>query len=180
MAMKSDLTEKLIESKHLFSGKVLTLRIDRVQLPNGAEAERECVGHPGAVAIVAIDEQKRVCMVRQFRHPVGEELWEIPAGKLAPGEDPLDCARRELREEAGIEAAGWRRLYSYFTTPGFSDEIMHLYLATGLSQGENHPDDDEFLEMAMIPLAQAYDRLKQGGIKDSKTLIGLLHVMGQD
>ena len=171
-----DFIEHKKSSRDIFEGKIVKVRVDTVVLPNGKEATRECVEHPGAVGIIARDDQDRICMVRQYRYPVGEVLWEIPAGKLSPGEDPLECAQRELLEEAGITAGSWEKLYCYYTTPGFTDEIMHLYLACGLTRGENQPDEDEFLDIEMIPYQEARARMSRGEIKDGKTLIGLLHL----
>lgn len=171
-----DFIEIKKSSRDIFQGKIIKVRVDTVELPNGKESTRECVEHPGAVAVIARDDQDRICMVRQYRYPVGDMLWEIPAGKLSPGEDPLECARRELMEEAGITAGSWEKLYSYYTTPGFSDEILHLYLATGLTRGENQPDEDEFLDVKMIPYQGACAMMSRGEIKDGKTLIGLLYL----
>ncbi len=171
-----DFAEVKKSSREIFNGKIIRVRVDTVELPNGREATRECVEHPGAVAVIARDDQNRVCLVRQYRYPVGEVLWEIPAGKLSPGEDPLECARRELLEEAGITAASWEKLYSYYTTPGFTDEVLHLYLATGLTRGDNQPDEDEVLDMEIIPYPEACAMMRRGEIKDGKTLIALLHL----
>lgn len=170
-----DLTEKLKESQTIFSGRMLTLKLDKVVLPDGKEADREWVVHPGAVAVLAVDQQDRICLVRQYRYPVGKEMLEIPAGKLTPGEDPLECARRELLEETGFTAAEWRLLYTYYTTPGFTNEIMHIYLASGLSGGEATPDEDEFLEVDMINARECWDMIRSGKIQDGKTLVALLH-----
>lgn len=173
-----DFTEKMIASRTVMKGNLLQFKIDTVLLPNGKEATREWVQHPGAVAVVAVDDQNRICMVRQYRYPLGQELLEIPAGKIDQAEDPLDCAKRELKEEAGLSAASWSLMHSYYTTPGFSDEIIHLYHASGLTAGANQPDEDEFLEMVMLPCAEAIDMLQAGKIKDSKTIIALLSVFG--
>ena len=145
-----DFTEVRKSSKTIFEGKIVKVRVDTVELPNGKESTRECIEHPGAVAVIAQDNQNRICLVRQYRYPVSQQLLEIPAGKLSPGEDPLECARRELLEETGIVAKSWEKLYCYYSTPGFTDEIMHLYLATDLTRGASQPDEDEFLEARMI------------------------------
>ncbi len=162
-----------LKREAVFEGKVLRLYLDRVRLPNGMEAEREVVLHRGAVGMVALDGENRVFLVRQYRHATGRDLVEIPAGKLAPGEDPLDCARRELMEEIGYGAATWTKLAAFFTSPGFSDEMLHLYLARGLRRGEAAPEDDEFLEIMLVPLAQALCMVARGEIEDAKTVAGL-------
>lgn len=171
-----DFTEKMKHSETIFNGKMLTMKLDTVILPDGNEATREWIVHPGAVGVVAIDDSGRICLVRQHRYPTGKDLLEIPAGKLSPGEDPLECANRELEEETGLIAESWDKIYSYYTTPGFTDEIMHVYLATGLQAGEASPDEDEFLEVVMVTMEEAWDMMAKGEIQDGKTLIGLLHV----
>jgi ADP-ribose pyrophosphatase len=159
--------------KTIFEGKVVRLYLDRVRLPSGVEAEREVVLHWGAVGMVPLDDNGNVYMVRQYRHPTGEELVEIPAGKLTPGEDPLECARRELMEEIGCGAVDWIKLAAFYTSPGFSDEMLHLYLARGLEEGTANPEEDEFLEIMHLPLDEALTMVDRGQIKDSKTVAGL-------
>ncbi|MGE5396889.1 MAG: NUDIX domain-containing protein [Chitinophagales bacterium] len=171
-----DLTEKTKGSKKIFEGHIVNLKLDTVELPNGKEATRECIEHPGAVAIVAIDREGSICLVRQYRYPTGEALWEIPAGKLGAGEDPAECAKRELQEETGLIAAQWRKKYEYYTTPGFTNEKMHLYVASELTVGTSNPDDDEFLEIAMVPETEVWNMLTRGEIRDGKTIIGILDV----
>jgi ADP-ribose pyrophosphatase len=166
--------DRLLERKGIFEGKVVRLFLDRVMLPNGREAEREVVRHWGAVGIVPLDEEGGLVLVEQYRHATGESLLEIPAGKLLPGEDPMECAVRELKEEVGISASSWTRLCSFYTSPGFSDEMLHLFLAEGLTSGEAEPDEDEFLEIRRIGVEEAYGMVLEGGIKDSKTVAGVL------
>lgn len=177
-----DKSDELLERKAIFEGKVVRLYLDRVRLPDGKEAEREVVLHRGAVGMVALDEEERVFLVRQYRHATGEHLVEIPAGKLDAGEDPMECARRELLEEVGCAAESWTKLASFYTSPGFSDEVLHLYLARGLTHGESSPDDDEFLEVMRVPLEEALEMVARGRIRDSKTVAGLalasLHLAG--
>jgi ADP-ribose pyrophosphatase len=137
------------------------------------EAEREVVLHRGAVAMVALDTDGEVFLVRQYRHAPGKDLVEVPAGKLAEGEDPQQCARRELMEEIGYDAGEWVKLASFYTSPGFSDEMLHLYLARDLRPGKADPDEDEFLEIMHVPLAEALSMVSRGEIEDSKTIAGL-------
>jgi len=160
-------------SKTVFHGKLLEVRVDRVRI-GGRVVEREVVVHPGAVAVVAITSEREVILVRQYRHPVRARLWEIPAGTLAPGEKPLAAAQRELQEETGYRAGDWVKLAEVYTTPGFCTEKMVIYLARGLSEGENSPEEDEDLQVARVPWEQAMDWLASGRIQDAKTVLGLL------
>ncbi|GFN23338.1 NUDIX domain-containing protein [Thermanaeromonas sp. C210] len=166
--------ERCLKSERIYTGKILNLRRDWVALPDGREASREVVEHAGAVAVVALDEKGRVYLVRQYRYPIGRVTLEIPAGKLDPGESPEACARRELREEVGLVAQSWEHLLTFYSTPGFSDEIMYLFLARDLSREKAQPDEDEFLEIISLPLQEAVNKIWTGEIKDAKTIIGLL------
>lgn len=138
------------------------------------EATREVVEHPGAVAVVAVDQQGQVVLVRQYRHPVGRPLDELPAGKLEPGEDPLLAAQRELEEETGLVAGSWREIGDFFTAPGFADERMHLYLALDLRPGQVNPDEDEDLQTFRLSLRDAARAAAEGRFHDAKTVAGLL------
>lgn len=168
-----DLREVTKSSREIFKGRIIKVRVDTVELPDGRESTREIVEHNGAVAIIALDEHQQLKMVRQYRKPVEKALLEIPAGTMEPGEDPLDCARRELEEETGFKAEQWEKIVSYYSAPGFSDEELHVYLAQGLHAGIAKPDGDEFLELVELPLAQAYDMIFQGQINDGKSIIGI-------
>lgn len=162
-----------LERRTVFEGQVVRLYVDRVRLPSGVEAEREVVLHRGAVGMVPLDDAGGVFLVRQWRHAPGEDLVEIPAGKLLAGEDPLECGKRELMEEIGYEAREWVKLAAFYTSPGFSDETLHLYLARGLLPGEACPEEDEFLEIMHLPLDEAMAMIARGEIRDSKTIVGL-------
>lgn len=129
--------------------------------------------HAGAVAIIAIDDEDNLYLVRQYRKPLERTLIEVPAGTLEAGENPLDCARRELEEETGMKAAHWERLISYYSAPGFCNEILHIFLATGLHAGSTHPDQDEFVELVTMPLLQAYKAVAKGEIVDGKSIIAI-------
>ncbi|MBQ2696409.1 MAG: NUDIX hydrolase [Clostridia bacterium] len=171
-----NLHEKTVTTKKIFEGKVITLRYDTVLLPNGEEAGREIVEHPGGVAIVALDEEENVYLVRQYRHPFEKILLEIPAGKLNYGEDPFSCGVRELKEETGLSAKQFDFLGSFMVSPGFCREKIYIYLARGLSAGNMNLDPDEFLEVEKKPLADLLNLIMANEIEDAKTVIGILKV----
>ncbi|MEQ1627378.1 MAG: NUDIX hydrolase [Nitrospira sp.] len=160
-------------TKHIYKGRVVTLNIDTVTLPNGVTVDLETIRHPGAAAVVPMKEDGTVVLIRQFRHAAGGFIYEIPAGKLNPGEDPLSCAARELEEEIGYRAATFSLLSSIFTAPGFADEVIHVYKATGLTQGRQQLDRDEVLDVIEMPLADAISKIEDGTIRDAKTIVGL-------
>ena len=169
-----NLHEKTITSEKIFEGKVITLRYDTVVLPNGKEAGREIIEHPGGVAVVALDEEGNVYLVRQYRHPFEKILLEIPAGKLNYGEDPFSCGVRELKEETGLSAKQFDFLGSFMVSPGFCGEKIYIYLARGLSAGDMNLDPDEFLEVEKMPLSNLMDMIMANEIEDGKTVIGIL------
>lgn len=169
-----DLTEKTLDSRVLFEGKIVRLRRDTALLPNGAHALREVVEHPGGVGIVAIDGDGCVPLVTQFRYPLGKPLLEIPAGKLERGEDHRLAAIRELSEEVGAEAGKLTYMGFIYASPGFCDEAIHLYLAQELTFGETHPDEDEFLEPERIPLDELVRMALDGTLTDGKSVAGIL------
>jgi ADP-ribose pyrophosphatase len=160
-------------TRNIYTGKVVTLNVDTVKLPNGVTIDLETIRHPGAAAVVPIKDDGTVVLIRQFRHAAGGFIYEIPAGKLSPGEDPLHCAARELEEEVGYRAASFELLSSIFTAPGFADEVIHVYKATGLIQGRQQLDHDEVLEIVEMPLTAAMERIVDGTIRDGKTIVGL-------
>jgi ADP-ribose pyrophosphatase len=159
--------------QNIYRGKVVTLNVERVQLPNGVTIDLETIRHPGAAAVVPLKENGTVVLIRQFRHAAGGYIYEIPAGKLNQGEDPLSCAARELEEEVGYRAGRLVLLSSIFTAPGFADEVIHVYLATGLTRGREQLDRDEVLEVVEMPLADAVANIGNGTIRDAKTIVGL-------
>ncbi len=169
------LREVYQDGQTIYEGKIIRVEKWRVSLPDGREADREIVIHHGAAAIVPVDAQGMVTLVRQHRVALDLFTWEIPAGKLdRPDEDPLECAKRELEEETGLRAATWRQLNRVITTPGFCTEQIGLYLATDLSQHEAHTDQDEFLRLCKMPLEEAVERVMTGEFRDAKTCLGLL------
>ncbi|HEU4686256.1 MAG TPA: NUDIX hydrolase [Nitrospira sp.] len=165
--------------KNIYKGKVVTLDVDTVTLPNGVTIELEIVRHPGAAAVVPVKEDGTVVLVRQFRHAAGGPIYEIPAGKLNPGEDPKLCAERELEEEVGYRPSRLEFLSSIFTAPGFTDEVIHLYRASGLTKSRQRLDPDEVLEVVELPLAEAIAMVRRGVIRDAKTIVGLQLVFDQ-
>ena len=171
------LDEKYIEGsgKLCFDGSLLKVRLDQVQLPGGRQAAREWIHHSGAVAIVPVLPDGRIVLVKQCRYPMGTVMWEIPAGKLdhGPKEEPEACARRELSEETGYEAASWQYLLTIATTPGFSDEVIHLYKAWDLVQTGQHCDEDEFITVAAFTVEELAAMAREGSLFDGKTLAAL-------
>jgi len=168
-----DLKEETISSSEIFTGKIIKLRVDDVLLPDSRVSTREIVEHAGAVAIIALDEEENIIMVRQYRKPVEQVLLEIPAGTLEADEDPLACAQRELREETGLTADHWQKILSYYSAPGFCNEKLHIYLARGLHEGQDDTDEDEFVETLRLPLRDAYQMIFTGEVEDGKSIIGL-------
>jgi len=166
--------ETTLSSKQMFSGNLLKLRVDEVLLPNGRKSTREIVEHPGAVAVVAITENDEVLMVRQYRKAIERELLEIPAGKLEEGESREVCVERELMEETGYFPNELTYLTSFYTSPGFSNEILHLFIAKNLIKKSRDADFDEYLQAEKVPFEEAINKIRTGEIVDSKTITGLL------
>ena len=157
-----------------YRGRVVTLTTDEVTLPNGHAVTLEVVHHPGGAVAVALDDQERVCLLRQYRYVADGWLWELPAGKLEPNEPPLATAQRELIEEAGTRARTWQSLGSYLSSPGVFSEVLHLFLATGLTAAATAHEQAEVIEVHWVPFAQAYEWALEGEIRDGKTAIGLV------
>jgi ADP-ribose pyrophosphatase len=162
-----------MRTKHIYTGIVVNLNVDTVTLPNGLTVDLEVVRHPGAAAVVPLKDAGTVVLIRQFRHAAGGFIYEIPAGKLHPGEDPRVCAARELEEEVGYRAGRLELLSSIFTAPGFTDEVIHIYKATGLTTGRQQLDRDEVLEVIEMPLLEAIRMIETGAIRDAKSIVGL-------
>jgi ADP-ribose pyrophosphatase len=170
----SELREERIGGEKVYSGRILDLEVDRVRLPHGGEALREVVRHRGAVVILPLLGDGGLVLVRQHRYPTGEILLELPAGKLDPGESPVACALRELEEETGWRAAEATDLGWFYTTPGFSDEVLHAFCATGLKPSSDHlPDPDEAIEVVTLNIESALEACRDGGIRDGKTIATL-------
>jgi len=163
-----------VDSRPVYQGHVVTLRVDTLRYPNGQEVKREIIDHPGAVVVAALDERGRVAVVEQYRPAVGRELFELPAGTLENGEDPAAAAVRELREETGVEAARWDALGSFYSSPGFLCEELHAYLARDLREVPPQPEDDEDIEVSWMPLATS--PVGRQSVMDSKTLATLFLV----
>jgi len=159
--------------KEIYRGRVVNLNLETVTLPNGATIELEVVRHQGAAAVVPLTDDGNVLLIRQYRHAAGGYIYEIPAGKIDPGENPRHCAAREVEEEIGYRASRLDHLVTFFTTPGFTDEVISVYLATGLVPGTQNLDHDEVLEVVEMPLEQAVQHISDGTIRDGKTIIGL-------
>lgn len=170
-----DLTEHSLSSERVYDGVLLDVRRDEVRLPSGQTSGREWIKHPGASAVVPIDGEGHVILLRQYRFGPGREFWEVPAGKFdREGDAPLDVAQRELAEEAGVSASRWTALGQTFPAIGYSDEVIHVFLAEGLTEVTAHVDDDEFVEPFRMPMEEAVAMARRGEIEDAKSCVALL------
>ena len=169
-----DFTEKPLKQDYLYRGKIVNLRVDNAELPDGTTALREVIEHPGGVCVAALTEKEELLFVEQFRYPYMETVLELPAGKLEYGEDPFEAGKRELLEETGAAAENYRDLGKLYPTPSYCGEIIHMYLAENLTFSEQHLDEDEFLEVRRIPLEEAFQMVMRNEIRDSKTQVGIL------
>jgi len=176
-------TKAQVGTRRVYTGRVLNLDIDTVAFPNGSVGELEIIRHSGASAVVPFlsdpsGEDPQVLLLRQYRYAADEVLYEVPAGRLDPGEDPADCARRELMEETGCSAQTIVHLYTMYTTPGFTDEKIYVYMASGLTQGKTSHEADEFITVEAVTLSRALGLIQEGVIKDAKTALSLLFAAG--
>ena len=167
-------TETMLESKEIFNGRVIRVTVDKVQLEDGSTSTREIVHHHGGACILPVDADGNITLVRQFRYAFGEEIWELPAGKLEAGEDPFEAAKRELSEECGLTADNYISLGEFYPTVGYDTEVIYTWVATGLHETKMHLDADEFLTPDRVPLEKAYQMVMSGEIKDGKTIAGIL------
>ena len=176
-------TSARISSTRVYNGRMINVDLDRVRFPNGSEGELEMVRHPGASAVVPFlsdprGEDPQILLLRQYRYAAEGFLYEIPAGKLDDGEDPADCARRELVEETGCTPQRVEHLLTFYTTPGFTDEKIHIFMAVGLSAGVTAHEKDEFIEVETMSLSRALELVERGEIQDGKTALGILYAAG--
>ena len=172
-----------VSTRRMYSGRIINLDIDTVRFPNGTIGELEMIRHPGASAVVPFltdpaGDDPTVLLIRQYRYAAERYLYEVPAGRLDPGEAPDACARRELREETGCEAERVEHLITMYTTPGFTDEKIHLFMATGITRGEDAREADEFIETETMPLSRALSLVERGEIQDGKTALALMYAAG--
>ena len=172
-----------IASRRVYTGRVISLDVDQVRFPDGSVGELEMIRHPGASAVVPFLSEPngtdpQILLIKQYRYAADAFVYEIPAGRLDPGEEPSACAERELREETGCTAARMEHLVTVFTTPGFTDERIHLFMAAGLTQGRAAREPDEFLSTETMPLSRALHFIEVGEIKDAKTVVGILYAAG--
>lgn len=169
--------EKTVSTENIFKGKIIDVKLHRVLMPDGEIAEREIVGHPGGVGIVAVTEDNKIILVKQYRKPLEKAIYEIPAGKLDPNEPVEVCGKRELMEETGATAKCFEYLGYMYPSPGFTDEVTHIYLATGLSFGEANPDEDEFLDIEFFDIDEVKEMIMNNEICDGKTVMGFFKMM---
>ena len=173
-----DFYEKTVQSKEIYNGRIIRVRVDQVELPSGLNSQLEIVEHSGGIAIIAVTPEGQLLMVEQYRKPVEQVLLELPAGKLESGEEPRVCARRELSEETGYQAGKLDYLFSFYTSPGFSNELLHLFRADDLQEVEAVPDQDELLKVVRLNKDEIIPLLQAGKIRDGKTITGLLYYLG--
>ncbi len=166
--------EKTLKTNYIYKGRILNLRNDEIELPNGRTAYREVIEHSGGAAVLAIDQDNYVYLTEQFRYPYKKSLLELPAGKLNQGESPEVCALRELKEETGLTANRLEKLGELYPSPGYTEEIIYVFRAEGLSSGTASPDEDEFLNVVKMPLKELVEKIKCNEIKDAKTVFGVL------
>jgi ADP-ribose pyrophosphatase len=169
--------------RRVYTGKIINLDVDLVEFPNGSSGELEMIRHPGASAVVPFltdprGDDPQLLLIKQYRYAADGFMYEIPAGRLNPGEDPLECARRELQEETGCTAASLEHLYTMYTTPGFTDEKIHIYIATGLTHGPTALEADEFLTVETVSLSRALEMIRKGELNDGKTATAILFAAG--
>ncbi|MDR2427736.1 MAG: NUDIX hydrolase [Endomicrobium sp.] len=173
--MSKDLIEKTLNKKLIYKGKFTELFCDEVQLPNGNSATREYINHPGAAAVLPFIDKENIVLVKQYRYAIGKVTYEIPAGEIDAGETPVECITRELEEETGYIAKKFELLLSFYPTSALSNELLHIFSAFNLEEGNFNPDEDEFVEKEIVNFKNALDMIKDGQIKDSKTIISLLY-----
>lgn len=166
--------EKTSKSELIYKGKILNLRLDKVILPNGREAKREIIEHSGSVAILPLIDKDKFLLVRQYRKPLEKTLLEIPAGRIEKGENLKECAKRELREETGYQSNDFKKLASVYLAPGYSSEIIHIFLARNLKKSKPNPDEDEFIKTVILNKKEVLDKIIDNKIKDSKTIVSIL------
>jgi ADP-ribose pyrophosphatase len=172
-----------LSSRRIYSGRIINLEIDRVRFPNSSTGELEIIRHPGASAVVPFlgdpaGDDPQILLLKQYRYATEEFLYEIPAGRLDPGEEPIDCAHRELMEETGCKAERMEHLYTFYTTPGFTDERIHAFMAVGLTRGDTRHETDEFITVETMTLSHALGLIERGEIKDAKTALSILYAAG--
>jgi ADP-ribose pyrophosphatase len=174
---KQNSKARIVSSRTVYRGPVFSVSTDYVQEPGGVQARRDVIHHSGSVVVLAVDDARsipRVLLERQYRHAANDYLWELPAGRIDPGEKPLPAAKRELLEETGYSASHWRHIFTFYASPGFVAETMSVYLATGLQAGEAQPEADELIQIRFVPLPNAVRMVLNGTIRDAKTISSVL------
>jgi len=173
---QDDFREQILSSNFMYRGRAVRLRLDRVRLPTGRETSREIIEHPGSVGILPLATRDRVLLIRQYRHAIGETIWEMPAGTMEPGETPRECAGRELEEETGYRAKSLTPLFDCYPAPGYSMELMHVFLARGLTSAEQKTEEDEIISVKPVTSERAFRMIRSGQIRDAKTICALSYL----